>query len=388
MGEGRSIWVGKDERHGVLAQPRERCAARRRTGGSRRSPTRRGRAACRSGAGGRRAVFIEDGDDRSDVWLLDLESGAPPARLTTGRDPMPYWEDTTPRLSPDGSARSPTRTRATCGSSRPRAGRRAGSSRAGSPLWIGDEPPADRRGARGGPVHAARRGRPGRPVAAPARDRARRPRRARRRGRRRRVPGRHRGRLHVHAARGPEPQQRDPRGEHRRPARCAALTGVPDMHDGGPRWSPDGATIAYASERSGFYELHLVDADGHGRPAAHERGRRPRRARLAPRRQPPRGRPRGAQPLQRSSRRPRRRQLGRARARGRLGRPPVDRCGRRGGRLPRPRDPAGASRASRPASAPRADPRARAAVGQQRAARGARGRDLRVVRRPRDPRAS
>ena len=40
------------------------------------------------------------------------------------------------------------------------------------------------------------------------------------------------------------------------------LTGVPDMHDGGPEWSPDGQTIAYASERSGFYELHLVGRDG------------------------------------------------------------------------------------------------------------------------------
>ena len=34
------------------------------------------------------------------------------------------------------------------------------------------------------------------------------------------------------------------------------------MHDGGPGWSPDGQTIAYASERSGFYELHLVGRDG------------------------------------------------------------------------------------------------------------------------------
>jgi dipeptidyl aminopeptidase/acylaminoacyl peptidase len=40
------------------------------------------------------------------------------------------------------------------------------------------------------------------------------------------------------------------------------LTGVPDMHDGGARWSPGGGTIAYASERSGFYELHLVEPGG------------------------------------------------------------------------------------------------------------------------------
>jgi dipeptidyl aminopeptidase/acylaminoacyl peptidase len=40
------------------------------------------------------------------------------------------------------------------------------------------------------------------------------------------------------------------------------LTGVPDMHDRSPEWSPDGHAIAYASERSGFYELHLVGRDG------------------------------------------------------------------------------------------------------------------------------
>ncbi len=41
-----------------------------------------------------------------------------------------------------------------------------------------------------------------------------------------------------------------------------ALTGTPRMHDHAPRWSPDGATVAYLSERSGFNEVHLVGADG------------------------------------------------------------------------------------------------------------------------------
>ncbi len=39
--------------------------------------------------------------ETSDVWLLEIGSGAL-RRLTTGRGPMPYWEDTTPALSPDG----------------------------------------------------------------------------------------------------------------------------------------------------------------------------------------------------------------------------------------------------------------------------------------------
>ena len=43
-----------------------------------------------------------------------------------------------------------------------------------------------------------------------------------------------------------------------------ALTGTPRMHDREPNWSPDGQQLLYASERSGFYELHLVAADGSG----------------------------------------------------------------------------------------------------------------------------
>ena len=34
------------------------------------------------------------------------------------------------------------------------------------------------------------------------------------------------------------------------------------MADRGPCWSPDGATIAYVSERSGWWAVHLVGADG------------------------------------------------------------------------------------------------------------------------------
>ena len=37
------------------------------------------------------------------MLLLDLESGSVPERLTTGRDPMPWWDDAAPCLSPDGT---------------------------------------------------------------------------------------------------------------------------------------------------------------------------------------------------------------------------------------------------------------------------------------------
>ena len=63
-----------------------------------------------------------------------------------------------------------------------------------------------------------------------------------------------------------------------------ALTGTPRMHDRGAAWSPDGEHIAYTSERSGFYEIHLVARDGSGDRQLTSAQRRPRRARLAPRR--------------------------------------------------------------------------------------------------------
>ena len=91
-GEGRSIWVGKDE-HTACARSRARTCGHRRTGVSRRWSPRRGRARSRS-ARSAGAVFIED-RETSDMWLLDLEGDAPPERLTTGRDPCPGG--TTPR---------------------------------------------------------------------------------------------------------------------------------------------------------------------------------------------------------------------------------------------------------------------------------------------------
>src|SRR5207247_9894272 len=50
---------------------------------------------------GRRLLFVQD-RDTSDIWLLDLDERVP-LRVTTGRQPMPYWEDATPQLSPDGT---------------------------------------------------------------------------------------------------------------------------------------------------------------------------------------------------------------------------------------------------------------------------------------------
>ena len=74
MGEGRSIWVGKDEHEGVLAQPRKdlKPPPHWRLEAVAATPMPR---TLTVGADRRRAVFIEDGDT-SDVWLLDLEGGS------------------------------------------------------------------------------------------------------------------------------------------------------------------------------------------------------------------------------------------------------------------------------------------------------------------------
>ena len=101
MAESGSIWVGRDEHEGVLAQPRKDLRPPRHWRLEAVAATPRPRSLT---VGAERAVgtFIQDADT-SDVWLLDLDGDGVPRRLTTGRDPAPFWEDTEPRLSPDGS---------------------------------------------------------------------------------------------------------------------------------------------------------------------------------------------------------------------------------------------------------------------------------------------
>ena len=101
MPEDSSIWVGRDEHRGVVSQVRKDLRRPPHWRQEAIAHTPRPRSLCVA-ADRRRAVFIQDAAT-SDVWLLDLESGAPPEALTTGRDPAPFWEDTEARLSPDGA---------------------------------------------------------------------------------------------------------------------------------------------------------------------------------------------------------------------------------------------------------------------------------------------
>ncbi|MEZ0291960.1 MAG: hypothetical protein ACAH82_05440, partial [Solirubrobacteraceae bacterium] len=96
-----TIWVGKDEAEGIPVQDRKDTKPPPHWRLEPIAATERPRSLAVA-ADRTRAVFIQD-RDTSDVWILDLRPGAIPERLTSGRDPMPYWEDTDPQLSPDGT---------------------------------------------------------------------------------------------------------------------------------------------------------------------------------------------------------------------------------------------------------------------------------------------
>jgi dipeptidyl aminopeptidase/acylaminoacyl peptidase len=204
---------------------------------------------------GRTLVLVLD-RDTSDLWTLDLDERAP-RRLTAGRDPMPYWEDTTPAVSPDG------RTIAFADQGGiwlvPVAG---GPPRrlleGGSPVWLDeehlvvsverddtsrlarvavDDPWPVRLATGHGELETA--GEEVGAVVSPDRS---------------------------HVAYTFQPRSDLNRSEIRvvsvATGEVLALTGAPGVHDRAPQWSPDGQLVAYASEAPGWYELHLVRADG------------------------------------------------------------------------------------------------------------------------------
>jgi dienelactone hydrolase len=257
VAEPSSIWIGKDEHEGVRSQPRKDLTPPSHWRLEAVAATHRPRALT-VGADRRRAVFIED-RDTSDVWLLDLESEGVPERLTTGRELAPYWEDAWAYLSPDGSAvayadgghvwLAPTA-----------GGPPRKLVEGGSPRWAGDGPlvvTVEREEDATTRLALVETADPW-----PSR------------------LARSHGDLETHgderaAVVSPDGTEvaytftprRDLRRSEIRVARLdtgevRALTGTPRMHDREPAWSPDGAILSYVSERSGFYELHLVQRDG------------------------------------------------------------------------------------------------------------------------------
>src|SRR5207253_864348 len=67
------------------------------------------------------------------------------------------------------------------------------------------------------------------------------------------------------------------------------LTNTPGVAERSPAWSPDGQWIAYFSDESGEYALHVRDQSGAGRssqdPSARHPGARIRLSRLVTRRE-------------------------------------------------------------------------------------------------------
>lgn len=256
MPEPLDVWIGKEEYGGVPTPTRRESGPPPHWRLEAIAATERPRSLALS-PDGRMLVFILD-RDTSDLWTLDLDERIA-HRLTTGRDPMPYWEDTTPAVSPDGTTvvfadQGALWLLATGGGPARRL------LEAGSPVWL-DE---------------------GKLVVSVERDNA--------------------SRLVGVVVDDPWPArlavghgELDPQGEevgavvspdratvaytfqpgadlNRSEIRAMsiatgevrALTGTAGTHEHAPQWSPDGTLVAYASELSGWYELHLVGADGSG----------------------------------------------------------------------------------------------------------------------------
>jgi len=260
MAEGESMWVGKDEHHGVQAQPRVDLAPPPHWRLEAVAYTPRPRTLTVS-SDGRMAVFTED-RQTSDIYLLDLESESPPERLTTGREPAAYWADAAPRLSPDGASVAYDDdghvwvVPAAGGPSRKLV-------QGGGPIWIDnrrllisveraedtstrlavvdvDDPWPRRLAVAHGDLDA--HGDESDAAVSPDGTEV----------------------AYMFTPRADQSRSSEVRLASVEDGAVRKLTGTPDMHDGGPRWSPDGQTIAYASERSGHYELHLVGRDGTG----------------------------------------------------------------------------------------------------------------------------
>lgn len=204
-------------------------------------------------------VFILDRDS-SDLWHLPAGVGAP-TRVTTQRGMEPYWEDTAPTVSPDGStvafADGGYIWTAPIDGSTP--ARRV--VRAGSPVWLDDARLLGVAG-REGSSHlvifdlanpwpqsiAHGDGDCGFATVSP-------------------------DRRHVAYTFWPHGDRN--RSEIRvldlESRSSREITGTPLMQDKGPAWAPGGTTLAYVSERSGWYEIHLVDAEtGDDRQLTHD----------------------------------------------------------------------------------------------------------------------
>ncbi len=243
-----SFWLGKDEHQGVRSLPRpdapkaktwslEAIAAVERPHHARVSPD------------GSQVSFTLD-RDTSDIWVVDLESSKP-LRITTGRDPVAYWEDDPATWSPDGtrlaySADGSVWVVPVAGGLPKELGEGSG------PQWISDEEL----------IYYAERDEETRIVRCKVEDgwaRAITPSGMNVGGAA--ASARHRKVLFVDYPSDDRSSSNvwlhdlEDGSDHQ-------LTDEPGMQDLGPSLSPDGILIAFTSERSGWREIHLVGIDG------------------------------------------------------------------------------------------------------------------------------
>jgi dipeptidyl aminopeptidase/acylaminoacyl peptidase len=240
-------FIGTEERGGLPIPPRPEVEPPPHWRLEAIAATERPRDLAR-GPSGTDFAFILD-RDTSDVWTLALDGAL--TRLTTGRGLMPFWEDTKPAWSPDGTRVAYTddghvHVVPVTGGPPKRL------CEGGSPQWIDND----------------------RLVINVERDDL--------------------TRLAVIAEADPYPQTLAtlpagdcgapvvspdgtrvafvfyPHDDFNRSEICVAsvdgklttLTSTPHMQHRGPAWSPDGTEIAYASEESGWYEVFVVPAAG------------------------------------------------------------------------------------------------------------------------------
>ena len=254
MPEPLPVWIGKEEYGGVPTPTRRETAPPPHWRLEAIAATERPRSLALT-PDGRTLVFIQD-RDTSDLWSLVLDDVAP-KRLTTGRQPMPYWEDTTPAVSPDGTqvayADEGSVWLVSLAGGPPRK-----LLEAGSPIWL-DERTL---------VISIERDDTSRLAVVAVDDPWP-----------RRVALEH-GDLDAHgeewdAAVSPDGTRVaytfSPRSDlnrteirvvHVASGEVRAVSGAPGIHERSPRWSPGGDRIAYASELTGWSELHVVSADG------------------------------------------------------------------------------------------------------------------------------
>ncbi len=203
---------------------------------------------------GSRIAFFWDRDDHSDLYVMSVAGGWP-LQLTFDRDPAPYWFDDPPQWSPDGRWLALT-DKGHVWVVSPEGGLPRLVSRlmteAGSPRWMPDSRGllvttkvddrsrivlTDREGEWPRPVSQG----PGHdlsPAASPDGCRV----------------------AYVH--RPPADLNRsDIMLADLQTGAVVPLTAKPSHQNLAPRWSPNGRYIAFTSERTGYYELFIIDVE-------------------------------------------------------------------------------------------------------------------------------